>query len=36
MVMKIRQNLTLEFHPIFIPLNQIVETILDFEFLIVD
>ncbi len=30
--MKITHNVTLNFHPIFIPLNQLFEAILDFEF----
>jgi hypothetical protein len=35
-VMRITHNVALNFHPIFIPLNQLFGAILDFEFWIVD
>ena len=34
--MKMRHNVALNFHPIFVPLNQPFEVILDFRFWIAD
>jgi len=36
MVMKITHDVAINFYPIFIPLNQLVGTILDFKFWIAD